>query len=116
MPARAKILAFGWCALAAATVSAPVSHAAEYPEKPIRWVVPWPPGGGVDITTRNLSPALAEALGGASFIVENRPGASAMIGTAFVAKAPPDEFKNFRATDFARWGEIVRKANIKFEP
>ena len=92
MPARAQILAAGWCALAAATIVAPVGRAAEYPEKPIRWIVPWPPGGGVDITTRILSPALAEALGGATIIVDNRPGASALIGTDFAAKAPPDGY------------------------
>ena len=89
---RITILAAGWCTLAAVTIGTPVSHAAEYPERPIRWVVPWPPGGGVDIATRILSPALAEALGGAAIVVENRPGASAMIGTALVAKAPPDGY------------------------
>jgi len=92
MPMRARIIAAGWCALAAAMISAPVSHAADYPDKPIRWVVPWPPGGGIDITTRILSPAFAEALGGATIVVDNRPGASAMIGTALVAKAPPDGY------------------------
>jgi tripartite-type tricarboxylate transporter receptor subunit TctC len=69
----------------------PIGRAAEYPEKPIRWIVPWPPGGGVDITTRTLSPALAEILG-QTIVVENRPGASAMIGTAVAAKAPPDGY------------------------
>ena len=92
MPARAKILVVVWFAVAAGMIGAPISRAAEYPEKPIRWIVPWPPGGGVDITTRTLSPALSEALGGQSIIVENRPGASAMIGTAFVAKAPADGY------------------------
>lgn len=91
MWARTKILAIAGCALAAASLSAPGIHAAEYPEKPIRWVVPWPPGGGVDIATRALSPALAEALG-QSIIVENRPGASGMIGTSFAAKAAPDGY------------------------
>jgi len=92
MPARAQILAAGCCALAAAAIGVPASRAAEYPEKPIRWVVPWPPGGGIDITTRILSPAFAEALGGATIIVDNRPGASALIGTDFAAKAPPDGY------------------------
>ncbi len=92
MPARTTILAAGWCALAVTAIGVPVSRAAEYPEKPIRWVVPWPPGGGIDITTRILSPAFAEALGGATIIVENRPGASALIGTDFAAKAPPDGY------------------------
>jgi tripartite-type tricarboxylate transporter receptor subunit TctC len=71
----------------------PLASAAtpEYPEKPIRWVVPWPPGGGVDIATRLMSPALSEALG-QNFIVENRAGASGMLGTSFAAKAPADGY------------------------
>jgi tripartite-type tricarboxylate transporter receptor subunit TctC len=91
MSARATKLTIAWCALAAAMFALPIGRAAEYPEKPIRWIVPWPPGGGVDITTRTLSPALAEILG-QTIVVENRPGASAMIGTAVAAKAPPDGY------------------------
>ena len=83
-----RIFAVVFCALLSPLASA---AAPEYPEKPIRWVVPWPPGGGVDITTRTLSPALSEALG-QSLIVENRPGASGMVGTSFAAKAPPDGY------------------------
>ena len=92
MRVRAQIIAGGCCALVAAAVSVPASRAAEYPEKPIRWVVPWPPGGGIDITTRILSPAFSEALGGATIIVDNRPGASGLIGTDFAAKAPADGY------------------------
>jgi len=79
-------------AIALSAMSSFASGATEdYPQKPIRWVVPWPPGGGVDIATRTLSPALSEVLG-QSLIIENRPGASGMIGTAFAAKAPADGY------------------------
>ena len=57
--------------------------------KTIRIVVPWAPGGNVDITARTISPGLAEALG-ATVIVENKPGAGGTLGTAQVTKAAPD--------------------------
>jgi tripartite-type tricarboxylate transporter receptor subunit TctC len=80
-------------ALALCALVAPLANAAapEYPDKPIRWIVPWPPGGGVDIATRMMSPALSEVLG-QNFVVENRPGASGMLGTNFAAKAPADGY------------------------
>ena len=62
-----------------------------YPAKPIRLVVPFPPGGTVDITARALSPALSEALG-QNIIVDNRGGAQGMVGSAAVAKSPPDGY------------------------
>ena len=62
-----------------------------YPVKPIRLVVPFPPGGTVDITARALSPALSEALG-QNIIVDNRGGAQGMVGSAAVAKSPPDGY------------------------
>jgi tripartite-type tricarboxylate transporter receptor subunit TctC len=91
MSLYAHITALAGCIVAVAGAAAPVARAAEYPEKPVRWIVPWPPGGGVDITTRTLSPALAEVLG-QSMVVENRPGASGMIGTSVAAKAAPDGY------------------------
>ncbi len=62
-----------------------------YPNKPVRMVVPFPAGGGVDVTARILAQRLSERVG-QSFIVENRGGASGMIGTEFVAKAAPDGY------------------------
>src|SRR5687767_12251704 len=62
-----------------------------YPVKPIRLVVPFPPGGTVDITARALAPALSEALG-QNIIVDNRGGAQGMVGSALVAKSPPDGY------------------------
>jgi tripartite-type tricarboxylate transporter receptor subunit TctC len=62
-----------------------------WPAKPVRFVVPFPPGGSVDPLARLMGTKLGEALG-QQFIVENKPGASGSIGAAFVAKAPADGY------------------------
>jgi tripartite-type tricarboxylate transporter receptor subunit TctC len=72
--------------LAAATASAQT-----YPNKAIRIVVPFPPGGGADITARPIAQKLNE-LWGVSVVIDNRGGASGMIGADIVAKAPPDGY------------------------
>jgi len=65
--------------------------AQDYPSKPIRIVVPWPPSGNGDITARTIAPALGEALG-QQVIVENRAGAAGTIGSAAVARSAPDGY------------------------
>jgi tripartite-type tricarboxylate transporter receptor subunit TctC len=68
------------------------SAAAEtWPEKPVRIVVPFPPGSSPDLIARMLTDKLAQALGG-TVIVENRPGAGGNLGTGLVAKAAPDGY------------------------
>src|SRR6266403_1399539 len=62
-----------------------------YPDRPVRLVAPFAPGGPVDAVARVLAPKLSERLGQALY-VENHPGASGNIGTALVAKAPPDGY------------------------
>jgi tripartite-type tricarboxylate transporter receptor subunit TctC len=62
-----------------------------YPIKPLRIIVPWPPGGGADVITRMLSPKLSEALG-QQVIVDNRGGAAGNIGAEMAAKAPHDGY------------------------
>ena len=65
--------------------------AQDWPAKPVTFVVPFPPGGSVDPLARLVSAKLNDALK-QQFIVENKPGASGSIGTAFVAKAKPDGY------------------------
>jgi len=62
-----------------------------YPIKPIRLIVPFPAGGPTDITARIIAPKMSEALG-QNLIVENRGGASSIIGSDLVAKSPPDGY------------------------
>ena len=72
-------------------LGAVAAGAQEYPSKPIRIVVGFPPGGSNDVVARILSPKLADILG-VPVVVENKPGANATIGTDFVAKAAPDGY------------------------
>jgi tripartite-type tricarboxylate transporter receptor subunit TctC len=67
------------------------AQAQDFPSKPIRIVVPWPPSGNVDITARTVAPALGEALG-QQVIVENRAGAAGTIGSAAVARSAADGY------------------------
>jgi len=76
--------------LVAAVVAASV-QAQDYPSKPIRFIVPFPPGGSSDLISRSIAPRMAERMG-QPVLVENRPGAGGMIGVEAVAKAPPDGY------------------------
>lgn len=64
---------------------------AAYPDKPVRIVVPYPPGGASDTTARILSEKFKQVTGG-NFVVENRPGANGNIAAELVAKSPPDGY------------------------
>ncbi len=65
--------------------------AQSYPSKPVRVIVPFPAGGGIDAVARLLAPKLSESLG-QSVVIDNRSGASGTIGTEIVAKSPPDGY------------------------
>ena len=79
----------GACALAAAFTGS--AQAQNWPNRPIRMVVPYTPGGYTDLMARLVSQKLSEALG-QPFVIENKPGANAAIGTDSVAKAAPDGY------------------------
>ena len=86
MPILRIGLAIGlWLAAASAVA------AQGYPDKPIRFIVTFPPGGSTDVVARALQPALERMLG-QSIIIENRPGAGGVIGLDAVAKAAPDGY------------------------
>ncbi|PLC04033.1 ABC transporter substrate-binding protein [Variovorax sp. RO1] len=80
------------CFVAGLACIVPVAHAQDaYPSKPIRMVVPFPPGGSIDMTARLVGQKLSTALG-QPVLVDNRPGASGNIGMDYVAKAPKDGY------------------------
>ena len=68
-----------------------LAQPARYPERPIRLIVPFPPGGSVDVHGRILAPAVSKSLG-QQVVVDNRAGASGIIGTTVVARADPDGY------------------------
>jgi len=76
---------------AAALLSASVFAQATFPTKPVRLVVPWPPGASPDVTARFIAERLTKDFG-QPVIIDNRPGASQIIGTDAVAKAPADGY------------------------
>ncbi len=77
--------------LAAALLTATAAVAQTYPEKPVRIVVPFPPGGGNDIIVRAMTEEMSKSLG-QQVLVDNKPGAGTVIGTDHVAKSAPDGY------------------------
>ena len=77
--------------LGAVVIHPALAQSGKYPEKPIRLIAPFPPGGTVDVTARLVAP-LAATLLGQQVVIENRVGASGIIGTGFVARAEPDGY------------------------
>jgi tripartite-type tricarboxylate transporter receptor subunit TctC len=77
--------------LAAALGASPVRAQSPYPNRPVRLIVPFPPGGGVTAVARVLSPGLGESLG-QNIVVDNRPGGNTIIGTEAMVRAVPDGY------------------------
>jgi len=69
----------------------PAAQAQSYPSRPIRWIVPYPPGGSTDTYSRIIGGKLAEALG-QQLVMDNRTGAAGSVGAELAAKAPPDGY------------------------
>src|SRR5512140_267907 len=77
--------------LATATVAPQPAGAQPYPTRPIKVIVPFSPGGAVDGPMRVIAQELGRRLG-QQVVIENKPGAGAMIGAEIVAKSPPDGY------------------------
>jgi tripartite-type tricarboxylate transporter receptor subunit TctC len=88
---KSGIARAAFAALACTLVVQPAAAQSGYPVKPIRWIVPWPPGGGADVLSRMLSPKVSEALK-QQIVIDNRGGAAGNIGAELAAKSPPDGY------------------------
>ena len=80
--------------LAAIALSIAPAFAADYPTRPVKWIVSYPPGGTTDVLARIMAQWLSEKMG-QQFIVENKPGGGNNIGVEFVVKSPPDGYTIF---------------------
>jgi len=91
------------------------AHAQDYPAKPIRYVVPFPPGGSSDLIARAIAPRMSEKMG-QQVVIENRAGAGGMIGVDIVAKAPPDGYTIGLAAAGALSSNIHLYPSMPFNP
>lgn len=91
MRARAAAIVAAFAAVFLGLATGAGDARAEWPEKPIRIVVPWPAGGGSDVVARAVAVPLGEQLK-QSIVIDNRPGANGGIGSASVARAPADGY------------------------
>ncbi|HVT30679.1 MAG TPA: tripartite tricarboxylate transporter substrate binding protein, partial [Lacipirellulaceae bacterium] len=95
-------------AVGAATLPAMARFASarDYPARPVRLIVGFPPGGVTDITARLIGPVLSERFS-QQFVVENRPGASSNVATELVAKAHPDGYTLLILSDVNVWNTVI---------
>jgi tripartite-type tricarboxylate transporter receptor subunit TctC len=99
----------------ALVVSSTTAAAQAYPSKPVRLVVPFPPGGAVDILGRLFGEAVSKDLG-QPVVVENRPGAGAAIGAELVAKSAPDGYTLLIGTSSTHGVNSAVNPNLPYHP
>ncbi len=113
------------CAAIAPSATEAQTSAQKFPDKPIRFIVPFPPGGGNDILARMIAPKMSESLG-QPVVIDNRAGAGGNIGTDLAAKSPPDGYtiviasnqvamNDLMKRDIARWNKSLREIGLKLD-
>ena len=102
-------------ALVALAAAGPAWPQAPYPNKPIRWIVPYTPGGITDSVTRLVAEKLGERLG-QPVVIENRPGANSIVGADFVAKAPPDGYTMLTVIAAHAANATLYAGKLNFDP
>jgi tripartite-type tricarboxylate transporter receptor subunit TctC len=108
-----------WCAIACvvlASIPAQAQDPASYPDRPIRLVIAFPPGGATDTMTRQITQELGEALG-QSVVIENKPGAGGYVAWNYVAASPPDGYTLLMAENAVGVSQaLYKKASSSFDP
>lgn len=107
-----------WMRVAATTVAACLAlpvMAQQWPEKPVRILVPFPPGGGTDIQARLLSQVFQKNTG-QNFVVDNRTGASGIIAAQLAVDSPPDGYTLLFTSGSISVVTTLHKARLKFNP
>ncbi|MBS0335701.1 MAG: tripartite tricarboxylate transporter substrate binding protein [Proteobacteria bacterium] len=91
------------------------AQAQAWPTRPVKIIVPYPPGGVTDMFSRVLAAQLQESFG-QPFLVENKPGASQMVGAVYVAKAPPDGYTLYVGSTTSLGMNAYTQKNIQYDP
>ena len=101
--------------LAAMPLLATTPARADYPDRPIRMVVPFPPGGATDVVSRQMAKSMSDDLG-QTIVIENRGGAGAIIGAELVANAPPDGYTILSSTAGVHIINPAITAKLPYDP
>jgi tripartite-type tricarboxylate transporter receptor subunit TctC len=112
-PSRRTLLATALGLAGAAAL--PVLAADKYPTRPITLVVPFPPGGSVDIMARQYTEPLGRMLG-VPIVVENRPGAGGSVGAGVVARAKPDGYTLVASSQSSHLANPLVQSNLGYDP
>jgi tripartite-type tricarboxylate transporter receptor subunit TctC len=115
MHSKQALLATGMAAGAAALILAGPIHAQTYPAKPVRIIIPFGAGGGTDIQGRLLAKKFFESMG-QTFVVDNRAGASGLIGAEIAAKSPPDGYTILFTTASLSANVTLYAKRLKIDP
>lgn len=102
-----------WIVAAPIVLLPAIGYAQPWPAKPVRFIVPYPPGGSTDVAARVLADKLARSLGG-QFLVENRAGAGGAVGTAEAARAQPNGYTILFAANQVSTMHLVVK-NLQYD-
>jgi tripartite-type tricarboxylate transporter receptor subunit TctC len=95
-----RVVVRGAAALAVVmwSLAGPGAHAQAYPARPVRYIVPFPPGGGADLIARSVAQKITEG-GGMQFLIDNRPGAGTILAAELAARSAPDGYTIFHGAN-----------------
>jgi tripartite-type tricarboxylate transporter receptor subunit TctC len=112
---RSSCVLLAVAGIAVSTVAGPATAQGSYPARPVRIIVPFPPGGITDVAARLYARGLAEALG-QQFVIENRPGGGTTLGAEIAARATPDGHTLFVASMASHVVNPTLFAKLSYDP